>query len=239
MIPHLDAHYRTVAETHARFLTGHSSGGWSSLWLQVTYPDVFGGVWSSSPDPVDFRDFQQINIYTDPPQNVYRDAAGERRPIARRGETPALWFDSFTKMDDVIGRGGQLRSFEAVFSPLDSDGLPKRLWNRESGQIDPSVAKAWEAYDISLILKREWLRLKSQLTGKLHVTMGTLDTYYLDGATKLLAERVKELGSDAQVTFVEGADHGGVLTPDYFARVRREMSEAFRQRSTNNRLKQE
>jgi pimeloyl-ACP methyl ester carboxylesterase len=207
---------------------GHSSGGWSSLWLQVTFPEAFGGVWSSSPDPVDFRDYQRINLYANPPQNMYRDQHGERRPIARRGDAPTLWYDGFTKMDDVIGRGGQLRSFEAVFSPLDDKGLPKRLWDRQSGQVDPAVAKAWESYDISLILKRDWPRLQPQLAGKLHVAMGTLDTFYLDGAARLLAERLQELGSDAAITFVEGASHGSLLTPDYYSRVRREMSAEYR-----------
>ena len=47
LIPYVDAHFRTVAAPTARFVTGHSSGGWSSLWLQVSYPDTFGGVWSS------------------------------------------------------------------------------------------------------------------------------------------------------------------------------------------------
>ena len=28
-----------------RFVTGISSGGWSSLWLQITYPDKFAGCW--------------------------------------------------------------------------------------------------------------------------------------------------------------------------------------------------
>ena len=133
MIPLIDREFRTVAESTARFVMGHSSGGWSSLWLQVTYPETFGGVWSSSPDPVDLRDFQQINLYADPPQNMYRDTHGERRPIARRGEAPSLWFDSFTKMDDVIGRGGQLRSFEAVFSPLDGDRLAKAPLESRNG----------------------------------------------------------------------------------------------------------
>jgi pimeloyl-ACP methyl ester carboxylesterase len=229
MIPHIDREFRTLDQPTARFVMGHSSGGWSSLWLQVTYPEIFGGVWSSSPDPVDFRDYQQIDLYADPPQNMYRDLKGERRPIARRGETPVLWYDGFTKMDDVIGRGGQLRSFEAVFSPLDEVGLPNRLWNRETGQVDSSVAKAWEKYDISLILKRDWARLRPLLAGKLHVTMGTLDTFYLDGATRQLALRLKELGSDAEITFVDGASHSSLLTPDYYARVRQEMSAEYRQ----------
>ena len=55
-IPQLEAKYGAAATPAGRFLTGHSSGGWSSLWLQVNYPEFFGGVWSTAPDPVDFRD---------------------------------------------------------------------------------------------------------------------------------------------------------------------------------------
>ena len=69
LIPHIEAKFRTVGAPAARFVTGHSSGGWSSLWLQVTYPDFFGGTWSTAPDPVDFRDFQRVNIY-DRKQNL-------------------------------------------------------------------------------------------------------------------------------------------------------------------------
>jgi hypothetical protein len=227
MIPHIDRTYRTVAEPTARFLSGHSSGGWSSLWLQVTYPDFFGGVWSSSPDPVSFHDYQQVNLYADPPLNMYVDQQGQRRPIARRGNTPLLWYDSFTRMDDVIGRGGQLRSFEAVFSPLGKDGLPRRLWDRRTGRIDPEVAQAWRPYDIRLKLQQNWPELGPKLRGKLHVVMGSLDTFYLEGATALLQQTLAELGSDAAVTILPGHDHGSLLTPEYYRQVRRQMSVAF------------
>ncbi|HUY33728.1 MAG TPA: alpha/beta hydrolase-fold protein [Pirellulales bacterium] len=227
LIPRIDADFRTVAEPTARFLTGHSSGGWSSLWLQVTYPDTFGGVWSTSPDPVDFRDWQQVDLYADPPLSLYVDEQGERRPIARRGTVPVLWYESFAKMDDVLGRGGQLRSFEAVFSPLGEDGLPRRLWDRRSGRIDPAVANAWRRYDIRLLLERNWPELGPKLAGKLHVITGSLDTFYLDGAVRKLAEAMAALGSDAEITVVDGKDHGNLLTPELLGRIRRQMSEAF------------
>lgn len=227
LIPHIDATFRTVPTATARFITGHSSGGWSSIWLQVSYPDVFGGAWSSSPDPVDFRDYQQVNLYADPPQSLYVDEQGQRRPIARRGGQPVLWYDSFGKMDDVLGRGGQLRSFEAVFSPLGPDGLPRKLWDRTTGRIDPEVARAWQAYDIRLKLERNWPTLGPKLAGKLHVVMGSLDTFYLEGAVEKLAETLKRLGSDAEIEILPGKDHGGVLTPDYFSRARKQISAAF------------
>lgn len=60
LIPHLE---KTHRGNGVRFTTGHSSGGWSSLWLHVAYPDTFHGCWSTAPDPMDFRDFQKVNVF--------------------------------------------------------------------------------------------------------------------------------------------------------------------------------
>ena len=117
------------------------------------------------------------------------------------GAIPVLFYDRFSKMDDVIGWGGQLGSFEAVFSPLDRDGRPRKLWDRSTGAIDPEVAKAWESYDIRLVLERNWPTLGPKLKGKLHVITGGLDTFYLEGAVELLKESLTKLGSDAIVDF--------------------------------------
>jgi hypothetical protein len=224
-IPHIERTFPALADPRARLLNGHSSGGWSSLWLQVTYPDFFGGTWSTSPDPVDFRDFQRINIYASG-ENMFRDRAGSRRPIARMGTTPAIFYDRFSRMDDVIAWGSQLSSFEAVFSPLDRDGRPRKLWNRTTGAIDPDVAKAWEAYDIRLVLERNWPALGPRLKGKLHVIMGDMDTFYLEGASKLLKESLAKLGSDALIEIVPDTDHGSLLDVELAERLDREMNAA-------------
>ncbi len=229
MIPEIDRRFHTISAAAARFVTGHSSGGWASLWLQVNYPDTFGGVWSTAPDPVDFRDFQQVNLYADPPTSLYIDDSGARRPIARSGDTPSLWFDSFGKMDDVINRGGQLRSFEAVFSPRGDDGEPLKLWERTTGRIDPAVAKAWEVYDIRLAVERNWTTLGPKLAGKLHIWTGELDTFYLNGAVELLRASLAALGSDAEVTIVPGASHSSLLSAELTRSIRRQMSAKFRE----------
>ena len=123
LIPAIEKRFRAIARPGARFVTGHSSGGWSSLWLQVTYPDFFGGVWSTAPDPVDFRDFQRINVYRRG-ENMFVDAEGNRRPIARGRGVPTLWYKGFSDMEEVMGHGGQLASFEAVFSERGPNGQP-------------------------------------------------------------------------------------------------------------------
>jgi hypothetical protein len=225
-IPELDHQFRTIASPTARFLTGHSSGGWSSLWLQVTYPEEFGGTWSTSPDPVDFRDFQQINLYR-PGENMYRDRAGNRRPLAREGGLVRVWYDDFDHMEEVVGPGGQMHSFEAVFSPKGADGRPVRVWDRKTGRIDAEAARTWEKYDIRLVLEKHWAELRPKLSGKLHIVMGDVDTFYLDGATRLLKHSLAGLKSDAVVEMVPGRDHSDLVTLELALRYRAEMTESF------------
>lgn len=223
LIPHVEKQYRGNG---VRLVTGHSSGGWSSLWLQVTYPAAFAGCWSTAPDPVDFRDFQMVNVYA-PNQNIFTDAHGKPRPLARRGGKPALFYKPFSDMEEFMARGGQLGSFEAVFSPRGTDGKPMRLWDRKTGAIDPAVAKAWERYDIRLVLERNWKTLGPKLGGKVHVYTGEEDTFYLDGATRLLKKSLAELKSDAVVGLVPG-DHGTMMTPALRKRIDAEMAAAAR-----------
>lgn len=226
LIPEFDRRFRSVPEPGARFLTGHSSGGWSSLWLQVTYPESFGGVWSTSPDPVDFHDFQRINLYR-PGENMYVDPADQRRPLGRAGGQVLIWYDDFAWMEHVAGPGGQLHSFEAVFSPRGADGTPRLIWDRETGVVDTEVARTWEKYDIRLVLERNWPELGPKLAGKLHVFMGDQDTFYLEGATVLLKESLEKLGSDAVVEIHAGKDHGSLLSRALLERIRTEMAEAY------------
>jgi hypothetical protein len=230
LIPHIETKYRGLGNGQARFVTGHSSGGWSSLWLQITYPDSFNGVWSTSPDPVDFRDFQCIDL-TKPDANMFVDARGEKRPLARMKAKPVLFYQPFSDMEEVMGHGGQLGSFEAVFSPRGSDGRPRKLWDRTTGAIDPEVAKTWERYDIRLVLERNWKTLGPKLAGKLHVWTGGADTFYLEGAVMRLKDSLQKLGSDAVVEIVPNRDHG-LRDKPIRDRIAREMAERFRRTQT-------
>lgn len=226
LIPAIERRFRAVGRPEARFLTGHSSGGWSSLWLQVAYPDFFGGVWSTAPDPVDFRDFQRIDLYA-PGQNMYRDRDGKERPLARQGGRELLYYRPFCLMESVLGRGGQIGSFEAVFSPRGADGRPEPLFDRATGAVNPTVAKAWEKYDIRLVLERNWPVLGKKLRGKLHIFTGEEDTFYLEGAVRLLQASLKQHNSDAVVEIHPGKDHGTLVNRELLDRIAREIRAAF------------
>jgi hypothetical protein len=131
-------------------------------------------------------------------------------------------------MEEVMGRGGQLASFEAVFSPRGSDGNPRKLWDRKTGLVDAETARAWDRYDIRLVLERNWPALRAKLSGKLHVYMGGQDTFYLDGATRLLKASLEKLGSDAKVEIFPDKNHGSLLDKSLRDRMAREMADHYR-----------
>jgi pimeloyl-ACP methyl ester carboxylesterase len=234
LIPALERELRLVAAPTARFLTGHSSGGWSSLWLQVTYPEIFGGVWSVAPDPVDFRSFQQANIY-EPGVNVYADKHGKPRPIMRMQDRVMMWFEPFARMEWVRGAGGQLGSFEAVFSPRAADDRPAPLFDRDTGAVDPAVAEAWKRYDIRLILDDNWNDLAPKLTGKLNVFVGDQDNFYLEDAVELLKAWQVSTGADAVVEIIPGRNHSNVFSRELQQRMVKELLAEFDQHHTDDR----
>ena len=193
LYPYIEEHFRAIGQSWSRIVFGGSTGGWMTLAQQIFYPDYFGGAWGFCPDPVDFHAFQQINLYTD--KNAYYDEGPfQRFPklVGRLHDDRVLATDeSFSKQESVLGTrgrsGGQMDAFHATFGPTDRDGYPAKLWDADTGAIDPEVAKYWtEHYDLTALLQRDWERLGPKLLGKIHVTMGTKDTFYLDAAAHLL-----------------------------------------------------
>ena len=223
-IPFIERTFPALADPRARLLNGHSSGGWSSLWLQVTYPDVFGGTWSTSPDPVDFRDFQRINIYA-AGENMFQDRSRQTPADRADGSCARALLRPFLPDGRRDRLGGPARLVRGRFQPARS----KRAAHASSGTAPPApsileVAKAWEAYDIRLVLERNWPVLGPKLKGKLHVIMGDMDTFYLEGAVKLLKESLSELGSDAVVEIVPNRNHATLLDAELARRLDREMN---------------
>ena len=232
-VPALEAEFHAGGAASSRFLTGHSSGGWSSLWLQVNYPDVFGGTWSTAPDSVDFRDFTGIDVYRF--DNAFTDPDGKPIQLVRRDGKWVTTIQQF--VDKELARknyGGQFMSFNAVFSPRGEDGQPMALFDSKTGKIDRFVAESWKKYDIRLLLRERWTSLQPKLAGKLNVYIGTQDTFRLEGAMYLMRDELKALGSDAVVVFAEGRDHGSVAQPHephwpdgMMMRIHREMRAKF------------
>ena len=209
VIPYLESHYRMDAKASGRFLTGHSSGGWATLWLQVRYPKIFGGTWSTSPDPSDFHDFTGPDLYA-PNANVYTRPDGTPYPLVRMQGKVIATFKQFAQLERVLGPyGGQMASFDWVFSPRGLDGRPQQMFDRGTGKVNAEVVRYWrDHYDIAYRIETQWPQLEPDLDGKIHVIVGTADTFYLDGAAHKLKGVLDKAGAHAEVQFLPGKTHG-------------------------------
>jgi S-formylglutathione hydrolase FrmB len=207
-IPALERKYRMDAKPTGRLLNGHSSGGWATLQLQVNYPRVFGGTWSTSPDPSDFHDFTGSDLYA-PNANVYHKPDGTETPIMRADGKVVASFEQFARMEAVLGPyGGQVSSFDWVFSPKGADGAPEPMFDRVTGAVHPEVVRYWhDHYDLAHLTEEHWTQNGPLLKGRIHLFVGTADTFYLDGSAHLLDARLAKLGADAHFTYIPGRTH--------------------------------
>jgi hypothetical protein len=180
----------------------------------VFYPDEYNGCWAACPDPIDFRAYTIVNIYEH--KNAYHvDSRWKRTP--RPGQRNYLGEVSTTVEDSnhrelVLGThsrsGDQYDIWEAVFSPGGEDGYPKRIWDKMSGEINPSVARYWrENYDLRFILERDWETLGPKLKGKIHIYCGDMDNYYLNNAVYLMEDSRNWDSYDGEVDYGDRAEH--------------------------------
>lgn len=210
LIPAIEQRYNTTGKPATRFVDGCSTGGWVSLALQLFYPSQFNACFSYSPDPVDFRFMQLINIYED--ENVFYNKAKYLTPSMRdvygnpqfsvKQEINSENVQGYT--NTYITSGGQWGGWHALFSPKGEDGLPQPLFHPKTGLIDHQVADAWRSYDLLEYMKNNWSRLGPEIQGKLFILTGDMDEFYLNNALRSLDDFLKKTTSpksDAEIVF--------------------------------------
>jgi hypothetical protein len=217
LIPHINANFRTIPERWARTLTGGSTGGWEALAQMVFYPDVYGGTWAVSPDPVDFRFHQIVNIYSD--TNAYftdRQWVDTPRPSQRNvpGNT-LLTMEEENLWELALGprwrSTGQWAVWSAVYGPQAPDGYPADIWNQETGVIDHTVAQAWQPMDLRLYIVNNWATLGPKLSGRLHDYGGDDDSFFLNNSSEQLETAMAALTNppaNADFQWVHNGGHG-------------------------------
>lgn len=220
LVPHLEREFRGLG-AWARGMYGGSTGGWEAVAAQVFYPDEYNGAIGNCPDPLDFRAYTTIDIYDD--ENAYA-ATGPFRSTPRAASrnpdgTLRSTVEQTNQVELAIGTrsrsGMQYDIWEAVYSPVGEDGYPRRIFDKETGQIDPEVAAHWrEHYDVGHILTRDWAKLAPKLRGKLWINTGDLDTFYLELAARRLEERLVRLDPPADAPVRYGHGHGHCWSGD-------------------------
>ncbi|MDG1572150.1 alpha/beta hydrolase-fold protein [Robiginitalea sp. M366] len=233
LIPYIEEQFRGQGEGWARFLYGGSTGGWEALAVQVKYPDEYNGCFAACPDPIDFRAYCLTNIYEDPnayytnsphkPNEVpaHRDYLGQVHTTVRE----------YNQLEWVLGdksrSGQQWDIWEATYSPQAADGYPQRLWDKQTGEINPDVAAYWrENYDLRHILERDWEQLGPKLRGKIHLYCGDMDNYYLNNAVYLMEDFLENTTDpyyEGEVAYGDRAEHcwnGDPEQPNHISRLR-------------------
>jgi hypothetical protein len=216
LIPEIERRFRGIGAGWARFTYGGSTGGWEALATQVFYPDMYNGAFAACPDPIDFRAYTLIDLYHD--KNAYRlqgEASAVERPSFRNylGEVFATQRDeNYMELaqGDHSRSGGQYDIWQAVFGPVGKDGYPQPIFDKRSGDIDPTVAAYWrEHFDLSYIIARDWTSLEPKLKGKIHLFVGSADNYYLTDSVYFAQERLESLrpSYDGTVAYGDRAEH--------------------------------
>jgi len=233
LLPEIESKFRGIGEGWARFTYGGSTGGWEALAVQMFYPEEFNGCFAACPDPIDFRAYCLVDIYKDKnafwyesefkklPRPAHRNYLGQIQSTMQESNHYELALGTHSRS------GQQWDIWEAVYSPQGEDGYPKRIFNKETGEIDKSVAEYWkENFDLRYILERDWKTLGPKLEGKIHIYCGDMDNYYLNNAVYLMEDFLKKTQSPfykGEVEYGDRAEHcwnGDHENPNYVSRLR-------------------
>ena len=201
LIPALEREFRLLPRPSARAVTGHSSGGWSALWLQMQHPGTFGACFASSPDPVDFAHFQQSDLYRD--TSVFCDAEGRERGSYRttllgKVDKVLMTVREEVGVERVLGpdrdSGEQWDAWSAMWSPVDpATRLPRPMFDAVTGTIDRSVVRgSWSRYDIAALVRDDPARWVPLFRERVRLVCGGRDGFYLDRAVKSLKDALDE-----------------------------------------------
>jgi hypothetical protein len=232
LIPAIEKQFRGIGQGWARFMYGGSTGGWESLAVQVFYPEHYNGAFAACPDPIDFHAYTDIDIYND--KNVYylegahkREAQSAMRDYLGHTFITNEEINGYELALGDHGRSGeQYDMWQAVFGPVGEDGYPAPIYDKVTGEIDHKVAEYWrEHYDLEAILERNWAKLGPKLEGKIHIYVGSDDTYFLNNAVYLMEDflnSTKNPPYGGEVAYGPRAEHcwnGDPTLPNAYSRL--------------------
>ncbi len=236
LMPAVEKQFRGIGQGWARFLYGGSTGGWESLAVQMFYPDHYNGAFVACPDPVDFHAYMTTDLYEQP--NMFY-LQGANKQVEQPAMRDYLGHTLISVRDNVAyeaalgdhGRSGeQFDIWQAVYGPVGADGYPQPIFDKQTGAIDHHTAAYWrEHYDLDAIMKRDWDTLGPKLQGKLHIYVGSDDTYFLNDAVYLMEDFLKTTGTpghgvpyEGEVKYGPRAEHcwnGDPTLPNAYSRL--------------------
>lgn len=232
LIPAIEKQFRGIGQGWSRFVYGGSTGGWEALAVQVFYPDHYNGAFAACPDPIDFHAFTNTDLYDD--NNAFY-LEGAHKRVAQPAMRDYLGHNLITTeeinryelaLGDHGRSGEQFDIWQAVYGPVGADGYPQPIFDKVTGAIDHTVAEYWRRnYDLEAILERDWSKLGPELAGKIHIYVGSDDTYFLNDAVYRMQDfldSTKNPPYGGEVTYGPRAEHcwnGDPTLPNAYSRL--------------------
>jgi enterochelin esterase-like enzyme len=232
LIPAVEKRFHAIGQGWSRFVYGGSTGGWEALAVQVFYPDHYNGAFAACPDPIDFHAYTNIDLYDD--KNAFFIEGAHKR-VAQPSMRDYLGHTLITTQEinayelalgDNGRSGEQFDIWQAVYGPVGANGYPQPIFDKVTGEIDHSVAEYWrQHYDLEAILERDWAKLGPELSGKIHIYVGSDDTYFLNNAVYRMEDFLNSATNPrygGEVTYGPRAEHcwnGDPTLPNYLSRL--------------------
>jgi S-formylglutathione hydrolase FrmB len=180
LIPHIDAHYRTLPRREARAVVGHSTGGFNAVSYGLRHPDLIGVIGASSPDGLD------LPVWF---------GAHDLRP----------WILGFVRIERGLGGAGQFISYAADWSPSPS-GYD---WPFDaSGHVIDSVMARWVANSPTTWV-RDPARAAAlkPFSGHIYLAVGDSDEFDLYPPTTAFSKTLTDAGIANELVVTHGG-HG-------------------------------
>jgi S-formylglutathione hydrolase FrmB len=190
VVPWVDEHYRTVADSTHRAIMGKSSGGFGSMITPMLRPDLFGALATHAGDSL----YEYCYL---------RDFGPAVRALRGYDGDIWRWWDdfrsrvAFTKEEDplLIGMLGVAACFSAR-----EDGTVQLPFDSRTGVVDEAVWERWLAWDPVRMAPEYADALRS--LHSIWIDAGTRDDYFLDLGAEAFRAQLRRIGvADEVVRF--------------------------------------
>ena len=136
---------------------------------------------------------------------------------------PVSWKD-WIDFENMLGYSGTyldsdhwMGTAASIFGPRGEDGKPIPLIDPVTGDIDQSVKKSWERYDLENYTSRNWNEIGSKLKNKIYICVEANDSWNFNIAVRSYNSMVSRLSNPTSDMVFEysGLGHCGMFNMNF------------------------
>lgn len=199
VVPWVDAHYRTLAASEHRGITGKSSGGYGAMVTPMLRPDLWGGLATHAGDAL----FEACYL----PE--FRECVRALRD-EYDGSYERFWADfrsrpAFSKESDGVLQNEWCMA--ACYS-ADEDGTVHLPFDQSTGQLAAEVWERWLAWDPVRMVPTHAESLRTMKA--IYIDAGKRDEYFLDLGAEAFRRALEGIGVTDVFFELFDATHGAI-----------------------------